>query len=203
MILFYSDYCPHCRMLLDTVERHDTQKMIKIVSIEALKAKGQVVPPQIKAVPALILMPSKEVLIGKNVFDYLLLPGKGKLLTSVGSGPKSNTTNLVTNNNVQDHMNPGEPVAYSIMGLGLSDAFSSIEEHDQPKEGLNDRSYAWTTLDTTQEDKASVFANNPYQEETRAKKMLPDIDAIKIKRDMELTQNDLNTSQLIPPSCTR
>lgn len=202
MILFYSDYCPHCRMLLDTIERHDTQKLIKIVSIEALKAKGQIVPPQIKVVPALILMPSKEILFGKGVFDYLLLPGKGKLLTSVGSGPKPGSNNL--NNAVpQVSFNPEEPAAYSITGMGLSDAFSSIEDHEQPQGGLNDRSYAWTTIDTTQEDKASVFANNPYQEETRAKKMLPDIDTIKIQRDMELTQNDLNTTQLLPPSCTR
>lgn len=199
MILFYSDYCPHCRMLLDTIERHDTNKMIKIVSIEALRAQGKAVPAQITAVPALILLPAKTVLMGKNVFDYLLLPGKGKLLTHVGGGPTQEPSGATV------VMAPNEPMAYSISSNGLSDAFAPID-HDanvaeSTLDGLTDRAYAWATID--KEDQASVFANTPFQEETRNKKMLPDLDAIKTQRDMELTQSDLNTTHLIPPSCTR
>lgn len=202
MILFYSDYCPHCRMLLDTIERHDSNKMIKVVSIEALRAQGKSVPAQITAVPALVLMPNKSVLIGKNVFDYLLLPGKGKLLTHVGTGPnqEQEPQGVVTN------QVPTDPVAYSMSMGGLSDAFAPIDHDDNVAEsrldGFTDRSYAWAAVEN-EKDQASVFANAPYQEETRNKKMLPDLDAIKTQRDMELTQNDLNTTQLHPPSWTR
>lgn len=200
MILFYSDYCPHCRMLLDTIERHDSNKMIKIVSIEALKAKGQPIPPRITAVPALILLPSKDVLIGKAVFDYLLLPGKGKLLTALGASKQQAPSTTSPSNDPVAPAN--EPMAYSIASSGLSDAFSSIEEQDTPSYGLDDRSYAWATLDKEPESVA-VFSNSPFQEETRMKKNLPDLDAIKSQRDMELTQNDLNTCQLLPPTATR
>jgi hypothetical protein len=197
MILFYSNFCPHCRMLLDTIERHDTQRMIKVVSIEALRSKGQTVPPQITSVPALILLPSKNILMGKNVFDYLLLPGKGKLLTSVGTTPSNDGTAPVQSQ-------PSEPMAYSIGGMTsrLSDAFSSIEDSEQPMQGHHDRAYAWTTLEQTPLD-VSVSSSTPFQEETRTKKHLPDLDAIKSQRDMELTQNDINTTQLLPPTPTR
>lgn len=203
MILFYSDFCPHCRMLLDTIERHDTQKTIKIVSIEAMRAQGKQVPRQITAVPALVLVPSKNVLIGKHVFDYLLLPGKGKLLLNVGAEPSDITD--IGGTGASPSV-PSEPMAYSISMCGLSDAFAPIDHNvnvaESTLEGLSDRSYNWASIEI-EKDQASVFANTPFQEETRNKKMLPDLDAIKSQRDMELTQNDLNTSQLLPPTCTR
>lgn len=196
MILFYSDYCPHCRMLLDTIERHDSQRMIKIVSVEALRAKGQPVPPQITAVPALLLMPSRELMIGKSVFDYLLLPGRGKLLVNI----ESKTTNSTTVQPVDAQ--PLEPIAYSIGNAGISDAFSAINDHEHPCSGLDDRGYGWMPLDANGGG-ASVFADNPFQEETRMKKNLPDVDSIRAQRDLELTQNDINTTQLLPPTATR
>ena len=36
MILFYSDTCQHCSVLLDTIKRHDTKKSIKLVIIDAI-----------------------------------------------------------------------------------------------------------------------------------------------------------------------
>lgn len=202
MILFYSDFCPHCRMLLDTIERHDSQKLIKVVSIEVMRAQGKRVPPQITAVPALVLMPSKTVLLGKSVFDYLLLPGKGKLLTSVGAQPSGGNPEVP---GVQPS-DPQEPAAYSISSGGLSDAFAPIDHNmtvaESVLDGLDDRSYNWSSI-AVEKEQVSVFANTPFQEETRNKKMLPDLDSIKTQRDMELTQSDLNTTQLVPPSYTR
>ena len=71
MILFYSDTCQHCSVLLDTIKRHDTKKSIKLVIIDAIIDK---IKHKITAVPALMFLPSKEVIYGKAVFDYLLLP---------------------------------------------------------------------------------------------------------------------------------
>ena len=39
MILFYSIHCLHCRMLLETISRHDTEKIVKLACIEDIKAK--------------------------------------------------------------------------------------------------------------------------------------------------------------------
>lgn len=195
-------------MLLDTVERHDPRKTIKMVCIEALKATGQKVPPQVTVVPALLLLPSKELLLGKHVFDYLLLPGKGKLLTMVGGGAGGGSNGMEADGLSPDsEANQGDPVAYSLNNNCMfSDAFSSIES-DEPEaeatKGLDDRSYAWTNIEAEQQSHASVFANSPIQEETRSKKPLPDIDALRSQRDLELTQSDLNKCQLTPPSFTR
>lgn len=201
MILFYSEYCPHCRMLLDTVKRHDANGYVKLACIENLRAKGQNIPPQIHSVPALLLVPSKQILYGKTVFDYLLLPGSGKLLVSVGSG----TTQKSENVSASPNMNPAqinEPSAYSITSSNsLSDAFAMVEKDDHPMDGLNDRAYLWASVQTN--ENASVFPDTPYQEETRSKKQLPDLDTLRAQRDMELKQSDLNTTQLLPPSFTR
>lgn len=196
--MFYSEYCPHCRMLLDTVKRHDANGMVKLACIESLRAKGQSLPPQIHSVPALFLMPSRQIIYGKNVFDYLLLPGSGKLLVSVGTSSKTTGTNNTTSPAPLSN----EPSAYSISSSGLSDAFAMLEDSQHPMDGLNDRSYLWASVQNNT-NTASVFPDSPYQEETRSKKSLPDLDALRAQRDMELKQSDLNTTQLIPPSFTR
>jgi hypothetical protein len=197
MILFYSDYCPHCRMLIDTIERHDSQRTIKLVSLEALKQKGGRAPPQVTAVPALVLLPSKELLFGKAVFDYLLLPGKGKLLLARPTAPSGAT------NAPPSAAGPaGEPIAYTIGGGALSDAFAPIEHAPgEMVEALADRAYAWTTLG--EEAATPAPADAPFQEQTRSKKSLPDLDSIRAQRELELSQNDLNTSHLMPPIGTR
>ena len=41
MILFYSDNCGHCKMLLETIKRYNTNNIIKYVSIDMLKATGK------------------------------------------------------------------------------------------------------------------------------------------------------------------
>ena len=203
MILFYSEYCPHCRMLLDTIKRHDSHGIVKLACIEVLKSKGQTIPKQIHSVPALLLMPSKEMLYGKTVFDYLLLPGSGKLLVSV-----SNAKNTPVSQSHPQKLESGNedtgPLAYTMSSSsGLSDAFAMIEDDVHPMSGLADRSYTWTSLNDSQPDNTTVFSNAPMQEETRSKKQLPDLDALRAQRDMELNQSDINTSQLIPPSFTR
>lgn len=186
MILFYSDFCNHCKMLLDTIKRHDTRSTIKLVCIESVQQSGRKVPPQIHSVPALILE-TKSIMFGKQVFDYLLLPGRGVLLNQPASKLVSDVV-------------PSEqdgPMAY-VLGSTHSDQFSMIEGEDLS--GLTDRSYAWTNI----HDDAAITNNEPFQEETRSKKELPDINAIREQRQLELQQeNHINISALPPPTSTR
>jgi hypothetical protein len=192
-------------MLLDTIKRHDSQGVVKLACIEHIRAKRQQVPPQIHSVPALLLLPNKHILFGKSVFDYLLLPGSGKLLVSVGAANNNSNSNTHSDQDpiVPSASNPGEPLAYSMSSSsGLSDAFAMIDEDVHPMNGMNDRAYTWASLDTNGGG-PTVFADSPMQEETRSKKQLPDIDSIRAQRDMELKQSDINTNTLIPPSFTR
>lgn len=190
-------------MLLDTVKRHDSQGVVKLACIESLRAKKQPIPQQIHSVPALLLLPNKQFLFGKNVFDYLLLPGSGKLLTSMGPS-KANTSQTPANGNENPAVANDEPSAYSMTSSNsLSDNFAMIEEEVHPMQGLQDRAYVWASLHDSNDKPTTVYPDTPLQEETRSRKTLPDLDSLRAQREMELKETDINNTQLIPPSFTR
>ncbi len=154
MILFYSVFCNHCKMLLEHIKRYDKDKIIKLVSIDDLRNKNINIESKIHSVPAFMILPSKELLFGKSVFDHLLLPGRGILcstqstrLEKPGSGendiiPLANTGNGNVGNSSIDVSGDkeGEPLAFTLNSASFSDNFSIIE--DETKE-LNDKNYNW------------------------------------------------------------
>lgn len=179
-------------MLLDTIERMQA-KSITLVSIDALRASGRPLPQQIHSVPALMIMPSKQLIFGKNVFDYLLLPGKGMLTSGMarpaqqdGSAPQE----------------PGEPQAFTMnISNSSGDNFAFIED-----DASNDhRNYTWTSID----DPAVVAlpsgsvepANNTLQTGTRVKKEMLDIEEFKARRAEDLNVV-INTNVAEPPITT-
>ena len=153
MILFFSVYCNHCKMLLEHIKRYDKEKVIKLVSIDDLRNKNITIESKIHSVPAFMILPSKELLFGKAVFDHLLLPGRGILCSSQntrmdktgvgGSGdndiiPLNNTNNGGNGGNANSE--ESEPLAFTLNTASFSDKFSIIE--DETKE-LNDKNYNW------------------------------------------------------------
>ena len=161
MILFYSVYCNHCKMLLEHIKRYDKEKVIKLVSIDDLRNKNINIESKIHSVPAFMILPSKELLFGKSVFDHLLLPGRGILcstqstrLDKAVSGendmiPLANTGNGTVGAGSISVGSGGagcsegdcsEPMAFTLNTASFSDNFSIIE--DESKE-LNDKNYNW------------------------------------------------------------
>lgn len=180
-------------MLLDTIQRLQA-KSIKLVSIEALRHSGRKVPPQVHSVPALMLMPSKQLVFGKQVFDYLLLPGKGVLTTGMVKEER-------TSSNPQ--MEPGEPQAFSIHLTNASgDNFAFIEE-----EGANvHRNYTWTHIDEVPATRTpaldpSESGTVALQSNTRIKKEILDIEEFKARRAEDLNVV-VNTNVTLPPAVT-
>ncbi len=190
MILFYSDHCNHCKMLLDTIQRLQA-KSISTVSIDALRANGKKVPPQIHSVPAMMIMPSKQLIFGKQVFDYLLLPGKGLLTSGMvvqsqqqGSAQKQET---------------GEPQAFTMNIVNSSgDNFAFIEE----EETNGHRNYTWTPIDDPSSiTQGSVDSGaNTLQTGTRIKKEMLDIEEFKARRAEDL--NVVINTNITPPPVT-
>ena len=150
MILFYSVFCNHCKMLLEHIKRYDKEKIIKLVSIDDLRNKNINIESKIHSVPAFMILPSKEILFGKAVFDHLLLPGRGILCSSQNtrmdktgvnsSTPGGTVENDVvplanTNSNIED-----EPLAFTLNTASFSDKFSIIEDETMV---LNDKNYNW------------------------------------------------------------
>lgn len=201
MILFYSDNCGHCKMLLETIKRYNATNMIKCVSIDVLNATGKKLP-QIHSVPALMLMPDKKILFGKNVFDYLLLPKTGKLLQQTHN---TNTTAEISNqqqNNQQRVID--EPLSFSMNTSRFSDNFAMIEDDNNiNNNGLYDQSYKWSSLNAEDNDNIQLESLKDIGMETRTKKEPIDINDLYSRRALELEQNDLNTNQLPHPNITR
>lgn len=181
-------------MLLDTIASHDTKKLIKLVCIESL-AKPL---PQIHSVPAMVLQ-SKQILFGKQVFDYLLLPGKGKLVTS--TSPSSAQAQDTNNTSAKTSDGSGvisDPMAFSITSHGLSDNYAPIEDDDSNAAGNLDRMYNWATISDIDNavDPVAVATPVDVNKEVRVKKELPDLSKLMEERALELTQNDLSERSL-------
>ena len=89
MFLFYSDSCSHCTMLIETLKTLDKHKIIKLISIDYLKSNQIIFDHRITHVPAMLLPDINKILFGKDVFDHLLLPGKGILLNTSNTNPSN------------------------------------------------------------------------------------------------------------------
>ena len=199
MILFYSDNCPHSKMLLETIKRHNAEEFIKCISIDVLRAVGKNLP-QIHSVPALLILPQNEILFGKSVFDYLLLPKTGKLFN-----PPEKTTSQMQKPPGGAEPPSTEPKSFSIMSSssGFSDNFAMIDENPEiNNSGLDDRIYGWATIDNSEINNMPI-KNEITATETRTKREALNLDDYRAKRALELDQNHLNTTQLLPPTTSR
>lgn len=194
-------------MLLETISRNDKQGQVKLVCVEVLRSKGQHIP--VSSVPTLITLPERHVLTGKSVFDYLLLPGKGKLLIPVNKQAESASTSAsapasrAPEQNNQD-IGGADPMAFSINGIGkgLGDKFTDINHEGSTIDiGNPDRAYQWTLI--ADQEKTPMSIGNFSPEDTRPKKPQIDLETFKMQRDLDLQQSDLNTTMLVPPSFTR
>ena len=193
MILFYGDSCQHCSVLLDTIKRHDTKKTIKLVCIDDKINKIQT---KISCVPALMFLPNKELIYGKAVFDYLLLPNRGYLFTSNSTRDKTNTENKNTSLNSPIPLNkekdPLEPLAFSL-GSILTDNFSNIDDDNINSMNINnDKIYKWDFISDSPTDQQSSMQpqqsqsspiNEIKSESTKYSKDLPSLEELTKQRE--------------------
>ena len=114
MLLFYSDQCSHCTMLIETLKTLDKQKQVKLISVDYLKSNQIIFDARITHVPAMSLPDFNKIIFGKEVFDHLLLPGKGVLLK-----PSNGTT--------QSAVDLSEP---SGLDSYISQSYENIDEND-------------------------------------------------------------------------
>ena len=156
MILFYSVFCNHCKMLLEHIKRYDKEKIIKLVSIDDLRNQNINIESKIHSVPAFMILPSKEILFGKAVFDHLLLPGRGILCSSQNTrmdktGINGTTTggiggtgdnDVIPLTNTNSDTEEG-PLAFTLNTASFSDKFSIIEDETTV---LNDKNYNWDLI---------------------------------------------------------
>ena len=192
MILFYSTFCNHCTMLIDNIKRYDVDKKIKLVSIDELLAKNINIEDKIHSVPAFMILPSKELLFGKEVFDHLLLPGRGLLYqaqnTRLENKPitnAENTDNNINSNNtipIVPKTEEGEPLPFTLKSFNFSDNFSPIDDCETE---LKDKNYNWDFISNDKNitdgvKNASITTNSSFDEK---KDKLPSLEELQKLRD--------------------
>ena len=187
MILFYSDSCQHCSVLLDTIKRHDTKKMIKLVCIDT---RIQTIKDKITKVPALMFLPNKEIIYGKAVFDHLLLPNRGILFTSNSTRDKSDNnqnSSLTAPIPLNNQTEANEPLAFSL-GSIMSDKFSDINDDNVNSVNLNsNRVYGWDLITNDNQNKppppANINSGGINTRESKSDKKLPSIEELTKERE--------------------
>lgn len=122
MLLFYSDHCNHCCMLKETLKTHDPDKRVKMVSVDYIRQQNMVLDNRINQVPAMFFKDTNKIIFGKEVFDYLLLPGHGVLLTSKQDPTKQSSVSNASNSNIDD-----EP---SGMFSFIGQSYETLQEND-------------------------------------------------------------------------
>lgn len=175
MILFHSNFCEHCKQLIEAIKRHDTNNMIKLVSIDFLRNQGYEFQHKIHSVPALYLEDTKEIIYGKEVFDYLLLPNRGKLL--VNNNTKERDPNVLKENEKFE----GEPLGFTI-GNVTSQSFENINEEKDNKDDIN---FSWMSLDKNVLSENTGIIDKVANSDENDKK-IPSIESILAEREKAL-----------------
>lgn len=190
MILFYSNSCRHCNVLLETIKKHDTKKTIKLVVIDSIVNK---ISHKIKAVPALMFIDTKEIIYGKSVFDFLLLPNRGYLFSSNNTREKPDVNNNTNNNSNNDANKEIEPMSFSL-GAISSESFTDITDDDINSLNLNeDKVYKWGLINDSPNNSPNSLnspntsistVNTKLDDNENSKKNLPSIDELQKQRDL-------------------
>lgn len=166
--LFYSEFCDHCKILLDTIKKHDKVDILKLVSIDNLRARGIKLNDNIKHVPAILFKNTEKFIYGKEVFDYLLLPGHGILLT--GNTDKSSSENLV-----------GEPVG---MNSYIQQNYENLEDENVLTGTSGSQ---WEQLNTDLTNNSVPLPLKDNSDEDKEHKKLPSMEDIMKRRQLEIT----------------
>lgn len=189
MILFYSESCRHCNVLVDAIKKHDTKKSIKLVIIDSIVNK---VSHKIKGVPALMFLDTKELIYGKSVFDFLLLPNRGYLFSSNNTREKpDNNSNSNKSSNTNNNDNKEiEPMSFSL-GAISSESFTDITDDDINSLNLTeDKVYKWGLINDNNPTNNTPLTtqtqntNDKNSSSENSKKNLPSIDELQKQRDL-------------------
>lgn len=123
-VLYYSKYCDNCKKIIHKVGRDKIKEDIHFLCIDKRKmidnktyivlsdGKELLMPPEIKQVPALLLLNRGNRIIYGNEIMELFLP-------------------ILKNKNKEDTNNNIEPLAFSYyeMGTSLSDNYSYLDQN--------------------------------------------------------------------------
>jgi hypothetical protein len=132
--LFYSEKCPNCTQIIETLKGLNKSGLYKFVLVESLPRNQ--IPGFLKKVPTLYVPDTKDVIVGKDIFGYIAKPTNSRKeipnAPAIASGGASAAA-------------PGEYSPWGFEGTDrLSDSYSSW---DNPAQSTSQGGSMWTFLD--------------------------------------------------------
>jgi hypothetical protein len=191
-ILYYSNYCEHCKKLLQTISKSNTQNDIHFICIDKrvkdnnnktfiVLENGQkiIMPENVTRVPALLLLnQGYQVLYGESILQHL----KPKQEVEVRKATQNNM----------------EPMAFSFGGGGsfgdiVSDQYSFLDQapEDLKADGNGGMRQMHNYVDLNYSDKMTMQTPNDEQEYKGANRIAEDgskdlMAKIQAQRDSEI-----------------
>lgn len=183
---------------MDQLGHYGVKKYFKFVNVERLQSKGLSVPSSIMSVPSLMIMPQKDVLTDKKLFDYLLLPNKGLIFNlDKMAAPKTEGGAGGGAAQQQQSAGDGEPSAFGFKNNISSDLFSFIEEDEHPNADPH-KQYNWANLEDRNEILTGEMIAQTESEKSNGRSA-PDLSKLQADRALDI-QNYMNTSSMPPTS---
>ena len=71
-LFFYSSYCRHCKNLIQKLNESPLSSLIKYVCIDSKSVRDKL-PKYIVSVPTLVVGNTNQILVGKNISDWICL----------------------------------------------------------------------------------------------------------------------------------
>ena len=150
--LFYSERCPNCKQIIETLKGLNKAGLYKFVLVESL-ARDQI-PAFLKKVPTLYVPDTKDVIVGKDIFGYIAKP--------TNSRKELPTTALTATPQMGGP--PGEYSPWGFEGSGkLGDSYSMWDNPTQP---TSEGGSLWTFLDgsSTAQSRPEPISENTIKE---------------------------------------
>ena len=128
--LFYSERCPNCKQIIETLKGLNKAGLYKFILVESLPRDQ--IPSFLKKVPTLYIPDTKDVIVGKDIFGYI-------------AKPTNSRKELPTSSPQAVAGAPGEYSPWGFEGSGkLGDSYSMW---DNPTAATSDGGSLWTFLD--------------------------------------------------------
>ena len=133
--LFYSERCPNCKQIIETLKGLNKAGLYKFILVESLPREQ--IPSFLKKVPTLYVPETKDVIVGKDIFGYI-------------AKPTNSRKELPTAPPIAQGGAPSAPGEYSPWGFeGSGKLGDSYSMWDNPTESVSNGGSQWTFLDYT------------------------------------------------------
>jgi len=103
-LLFYSNYCQHCKQIVKEIKRSPVSNEIRYVCIDSSQVREKL-PNYINSVPSLVVGETNQIFVGNQIIGWL------KMLPIVSNNNNNNNHNQESiPNNRENYIHPNKPV---------------------------------------------------------------------------------------------